>query len=56
MIYCSKMRFKVDIKLIQQVAGIEIIRRLIGIAQLPLNRTLQEKETLLKMAKKMILP
>ena len=48
--------FKVDIKLIRQVAGIEIIRRLIGIAQLPLNRTLQEKETLLKRAKKMILP
>ncbi|NJB71876.1 5-methylthioribose kinase [Saonia flava] len=47
---------KVDSKLIKQVTGIEIMRRLIGLAQLPLNRTLQEKEMLLKMAKKLILP
>ena len=48
-------RHKVDVQLVQQVAGIEIIRRLIGLAQLPLNRTIQEKDYLLQTAKKMIL-
>lgn len=41
--------------LVMQVAGIEILRRLIGRAQLPLERTLEEKEYLLKMARQMIL-
>ncbi|MDN5212808.1 phosphotransferase [Fulvivirgaceae bacterium BMA12] len=38
-----------------QVAGTEIIRRLIGLAQLPLIRTLEEKSQLLDMAKKLLL-
>lgn len=42
-------------ELIRKTAGIEIMRRIIGLAQLPLNRTLAEKERLLTMAKKMIL-
>lgn len=39
-----------DDKLLAQLAGIEILRRLIGIAQLPLNLDLSEKELLLKRA------
>lgn len=42
-------------KLMSQVAGIEIMRRLIGLAQLPLDRTIDEKKSLLKKAHKMIL-
>ncbi len=44
-----------DKKLMIQVAGIEIIRRIIGIAQLPLERALTEKKYLLELARKMIL-
>lgn len=44
-----------DGRLAGQVAGIEIIRRLIGIAQLPLERTLEEKEYLLQIARKLVL-
>jgi 5-methylthioribose kinase len=40
----------IDPKLTSQVAGIEIMRRLIGLAQLPMQRTLEEKERLLRMA------
>lgn len=39
-----------DLTLIRRIAGIEIIRRLIGLAQLPLDRTLAQKEILLKIA------
>jgi 5-methylthioribose kinase len=45
----------IDEKLIRQVAGIEIIRRIIGLAQLPINRTLIEKKALLSIAKEMII-
>jgi 5-methylthioribose kinase len=44
-----------DIALISKVAGIEIMRRLIGLAQLPLQRTIEEKDYLLQLARKMIL-
>jgi len=44
-----------DGRLAGQVAGIEIMRRLIGIAQLPMARTLEEKEYLLQIARKLIL-
>ncbi len=40
---------------VAQMAGIEILRRIIGLAQLPLERTLDEKKSLLHMAHKMIL-
>lgn len=43
-----------DKKLTAQVAGIEINRRLIGLAQLPLERTITEKQYLLKLARKLI--
>ena len=45
----------VNTKLMAQVAGIEIMRRLIGLAQLPLERTIEEKKSLLKKAYKMIM-
>lgn len=44
-----------DSKLLKKITGIEIMRRLIGLAQLPLSRTLVEKEQLLLMSKNMIL-
>lgn len=44
-----------DMPLVKKVAGIEIMRRLIGLAQLPLKRTLVEKQELLSMAYIMIL-
>tara|TARA_B100001179_G_scaffold232016_1_gene223502 strand:- start:1745 stop:2815 length:1071 start_codon:yes stop_codon:yes gene_type:complete len=46
---------KADVKLMSQVAGIEIARRIIGLAQLPMERTLKEKTKLLKKARKLIL-
>ena len=46
---------KVRADLVSRIAGIEIMRRLIGLAQLPLERTLEEKEYLLSVARKMIL-
>lgn len=45
----------IDEKLMAQVAGIEMMRRLIGLAQLPLERTIEEKTKLLKKAYKMIM-
>lgn len=44
----------VDKKLVKKMAGIEIMRRIIGLAQLSLKRTLVEKEHLLKLAHKLI--
>ncbi|WP_282162412.1 phosphotransferase [Ulvibacterium marinum] len=51
----EKYEGKADRRLVSQVAGIEIMRRLIGLAQLPLVRSIEEKEYLLQMAHKMIL-
>jgi len=45
----------IDKKIMTQVAGIEIMRRLIGLAQFPLERSLDENADLLNMARKMIL-
>ena len=42
-------------KKVYQLAGIEIMRRLIGLAQLPLERTLEEKAHLLEVAESWIL-
>ncbi len=39
-----------DEKLTTQIAGIEIMRRLIGLAQLPMTRSIAEKESLLQLA------
>ncbi|MFX0558482.1 phosphotransferase [Maribacter sp. CXY002] len=45
---------KIREQLLLQMAGIEIIRRLIGLAQLPMQRTLDEKEKLLQIAYNLI--
>jgi len=45
----------IDKSLFYKVSGIEIIRRIIGLAQLPLNMSLKVKEKLLNISKKMIL-
>lgn len=45
----------VNIDLVSNYAGIEIIRRLIGLAQLPTNLTLKEKEVLLKLSEHLLL-
>ncbi|MEN2284115.1 phosphotransferase [Algoriphagus sp. SE2] len=42
-------------KLLDQYQGVEILRRLIGIAQLPLNLTLEQKEKLMNRAVELIL-
>lgn len=44
-----------DLQLIQNYRGAEILRRLIGIAQLPVNLTLSQKEVLLKSGRTLIL-
>lgn len=44
-----------DRKLVRKMAGIEIMRRLIGLAQLPLLLGIDEKDYLLQMAREMIL-
>ena len=44
-----------DSGIVQQMAGTEIIRRLIGLAQLPLERTLEEKQQLLATARELVL-
>ncbi len=43
-----------DSKLIDQFAGVEILRRIIGLAQLPLSRSLKEKTRLLKIAEGLV--
>ena len=44
-----------DSKLIQGYRGAEILRRLLGLAQVPLNMTLSQKESLLSLARNFIL-
>jgi 5-methylthioribose kinase len=45
----------IESKLVQGYRGVEIMRRLIGIAQLPLKLNLGQKEVLLERAKEMIM-
>lgn len=45
----------IDHVILNQFVGIEIIRRLIGLAQLPLQKTLHEKQDLLRFAKTLII-
>ncbi|MGB6152606.1 MAG: phosphotransferase [Pricia sp.] len=51
----NKYQGEADKKLTGQVAGIEIVRRLIGLAQLPLDRDIDEKRKLLKKARRLIM-
>lgn len=48
-------KLKLDEHLFLQITGIEIMRRLIGLAQLPLERTLEEKKELLEIARLLII-
>ena len=52
---CEAYRNKVNVEQVQTYCGIEIIRRLIGLAQLPMERTLEQKKNLLNLAKEYIL-
>ncbi|MCM4171106.1 hypothetical protein DHD32_06420 [Arenibacter sp. TNZ] len=51
----SRYPGRLNQQLLAQVAGIEMMRRLIGLAQLPLKRSIQEKKLLLEMARALIL-
>ncbi|MCW5515125.1 phosphotransferase [Muriicola sp. Z0-33] len=51
----GKYSGNIDRSLVKKVAGIEIIRRLIGLAQLPLQRSIDEKDYLLQQARKLIM-
>lgn len=46
---------KTDTTLLAKITGIEIMRRLIGLAQLPLEHSLDEKKKLLEIAHKLIM-
>jgi 5-methylthioribose kinase len=48
-------RLDFEIKLLNQFIGVEILRRIIGLAQLPLNLNLEDKKKLLNEAKYMII-
>ena len=45
----------IDTALLAQITGIEIMRRLIGLAQLPISLSLKEKEHLLQLAYRLIM-
>ncbi|MDW5290098.1 phosphotransferase [Formosa sp. PL04] len=47
--------YNIDKELLAQITGIEIMRRLIGLAQLPLSLSLKEKESLLQLAYNLIM-
>ncbi|MFM1878540.1 MAG: hypothetical protein RLZZ241_1406, partial [Bacteroidota bacterium] len=47
-------RLPKDGELVRQIAGTEILRRIIGLAQLPLDRSLSEKADLLQWAKNFV--
>ena len=51
----EKYQGEADKKLMSQVAGIEIMRRLIGLAQLPMERSIKEKGKLVRKVRKLIL-
>ncbi|MFD1016485.1 phosphotransferase [Winogradskyella rapida] len=46
---------KIDASRLAQITGIEIMRRLIGLAQLPLTASIKEKDALLQLAYKLIM-
>lgn len=51
----KEYQLALDERLFLQITGIEIMRRLIGLAQLPLERTLNEKQEMLEIAKSLIM-
>jgi 5-methylthioribose kinase len=53
--FLQNYKLNFDLKLLNKYAGVEILRRIFGIAQLPLNLNLTEKANLCFLAKQMIL-
>lgn len=53
--FLKKYKHPFSPDLLSQYQGVEILRRLIGIAQLPVNLTLPEKKTLLEKARQLVL-
>ena len=53
--FLKKYKHPFSSELLNQYQGVEILRRLIGIAQLQVSLTLLEKETLLEKARKLVL-
>ncbi len=51
----NKYQGRSDGELVRKVAGIEVLRRLIGLAQLPLERSLEEKTELLDISSQLVL-
>lgn len=52
---CKEYPTSINEDWVYSICGIEILRRLIGLAQLPLNRSLEEKQRLLSMAQNFVL-
>lgn len=53
--FLKKYKHSFSSALLNQYQGVEILRRLIGIAQLPVSLTLTEKKTLLEKARQLVL-
>lgn len=53
--FLKKYKYSFSPDLLNQYQGVEILRRLIGIAQLPVSLTLTEKKTLLEKARQLVL-
>ncbi len=53
--FLKKYNHPISPDLLNQYQGVEILRRLIGIAQLPVTLTLPEKKTMLEKARKLVL-
>jgi hypothetical protein len=52
-LYCALRT--ADIRLAKQFAGAEIMRRLMGVSQLPLAHSIQVKEMLLELSRSLVL-
>ncbi len=52
-LYCAVQ--PIDIRLAKQFAGVEIMRRLLGVSQLPLSHNIQVKENLLELSRSLVL-
>jgi 5-methylthioribose kinase len=55
MVTASAIRRRLDLGLVSAFAGVEIMRRLIGVAQLPLAYALDRKQALLQLSRRLVL-
>ena len=53
--YQEARKKEIDLSLVWKFAGVELMRRLLGVAQLPLERSLSQKEELLHCSEEWIL-